>query len=80
MVQIITIEWKAAAEGQRQPRWFIFTDSYLKRVCDQVVQENPRWNPDLSMTDLSPYMAGMPHKMQWWLVDGPAGDGTFPYF
>jgi hypothetical protein len=80
MVQIVTTEWKAAAHEQRQPRWFIFTDSYLKRVCEQVVQANPKWHKDLSKADLSPYTAGMPPKSQWWLVDAPAGDGVSPYF
>jgi hypothetical protein len=80
MVQIVSNEWMAAAQEQRQPRWFIFTDSYLKRVCEQVAQANTKWHKDLSMTDLSPYTAGMTSKSQWWLVDAPAGDGAFPYF
>ena len=75
MIQIMTSEWKAAGEEGWQPHWFIFTDSFLQHVCNQVMQENPKWNADLSLTDLSPYMAGMPHKWQWWLVDGP--DGAF---
>ena len=71
MIQIMSNEWKAAGEEQRQPHWFIFTDSYLECVCNQVAQENPKWNSDLSMTDLSPYAAGMPFKWQWWCQDGP---------
>jgi hypothetical protein len=80
MIQIMSNEWKAAAEEQRQPRWFIFTNSYLKRVCEEVAQKNPTWNKDLSLTDLGPYMAGMTLKWQWWLVDGISGNGASPYF
>jgi hypothetical protein len=80
MIQIMSNEWKAAAEEQRQPRWFIFTDSYLKRACEEVARANPTWHKYLSMTDLSIHIGGMAPKMQWWLEDVQEANGAFSYF
>jgi hypothetical protein len=80
MIQIITNEWKAASEEQRQPRWFILTDSYLRRACEEVARVNPTWHEYLSMPDLSLYSAGMPMKMKWWLADVPEANGALSYF
>lgn len=63
-------EWKAASQEGRQPRWDIFTEAYIKQVCDEVAINNPLWNPDLYATDLSLYMAGMPSKKLWWVFPG----------
>jgi hypothetical protein len=66
----MTREWKAASESGRQPRWDIFTDTYIKQACDQVATSNPDWHADLFATDLSRYMTGATSKKMWWVLPG----------
>ena len=80
MIQIMTNEWKDAAMEQRQPRWFIITDSYIERTCKQVSTTNPKWHADLSTCDLSSYMIGMAPRTKWWLDTKAGEDGIFPLF
>ena len=80
MIQIVTKEWMEAARDQQQPRWFIFTNSYIDRTCKQVSTTNPKWHADLSAPDLSKYMIGMAPRTQWWLDNKVGEDGIFPLF
>jgi hypothetical protein len=80
MIQIMTNEWKEALEEHRQPRWFIFNESYLRRACEEVARENPMWHEYLSMPDLTHYRRGMSVKMMWWLADVPEANGALLYF
>ncbi|KAN0140677.1 hypothetical protein V8E53_001504 [Lactarius tabidus] len=70
IVQIMIAEWKTASDGGRNPHWHIFTDAYIKQYCDQVANENPRWNADLYATDLSTYVADASARKQWWVLPG----------
>jgi len=66
----MTAEWKDASESGRRPRWNVFTDTYLKQVCDQVAIANPQWHPDLYATNISTYIAGMTSRKMWWVLPG----------
>jgi hypothetical protein len=66
----MTAEWKDASESSRKPRWNIFTDTYIKQVCDQVAMSNPDWNPELYATDLSLYLVGTSSRSMWWILPG----------
>jgi hypothetical protein len=66
----MTREWKDASESRRQPRWGIFTDAYIKQVCDQVAKANPEWHADLYATTLGTYLTGMAPKKMWWVLPG----------
>ena len=77
MIQTMTREWKAAAADQRQPRWFIFTDASIQRICGQVKMANPNWHMDLYADDLSKYLHEMSPRKLWWLGDGSLGNGAF---
>jgi hypothetical protein len=66
----MTAEWRDASESGRKPRWSIFTDTYIKQVCDQVAMSNPEWNRDLYETDLSRYLVGTSTRSMWWILPG----------
>jgi hypothetical protein len=70
IIQVMTAEWKDASDSGRKPRWSIFTDNYIKQVCDQVAMSNTDWNPQLYATDLSHYLVGTSSRSMWWILPG----------
>jgi hypothetical protein len=65
IIQVMTAEWRDASESGQKPCWIIFTDTYIKQVCDQVAMSNPEWNQDLYETDLGHYLVGTSTRSMW---------------
>ncbi|KAF8269518.1 hypothetical protein EI94DRAFT_1799068 [Lactarius quietus] len=72
IIQVMTVEWKAAEVEKQSPDWSIFTTDYISSYCENQKANEPDWHPDLSSLDLGPYLEGLQEHKRWWEVGLPA--------
>ncbi|KAF8262902.1 hypothetical protein EI94DRAFT_1704413 [Lactarius quietus] len=72
IIQVMSVEWKAAEAEKRSPDWSIFTTDYISSYCENQRANELNWHPDLSSLDLGPYLEGLQEHKRWWEVGLPA--------
>lgn len=78
--QLIAEEWSSAMKEVREPNYNDISLSDIERACCTIRDVHGDWHPDLSLVDLSGYLAGIPTDNLWWLGEqSEPSDGTYFY-
>jgi hypothetical protein len=67
MIQVMAEVWRKAEAAKRSPSWGGITVTYIDQVCQITWAANPVWHEDLTDTNISWYLAGIPCKKMWWI-------------
>ena len=70
VISYVAEEWDSAIVGQRVPNISTFKVAELHKLCKDVEDENPSWNPELFMKDLRLLSVHVVATDMWWVQSG----------
>ncbi len=55
-------------------RWDTLSYTAIQGVCRATAEEHPDWHADLTAMDLGKYLAAVPQRKRWWLLNTPTSE------